>query len=362
VIVRSLHLYQFKNWESLDLSFGPGLYCITGPNGIGKTNILDAIYYLSLTKSYLSSTDSQNIRIVSNSEKATDHFMLEAKIESDSGLDHLQCIVKKGSRKIVRRNKKEYAQLFQHIGRYPVVMIAPQDSRLLLGGSEERRKFMDALLSQYDRKYLEDLILYNRILQQRNSLLKQSQSPSNELLEVLDMQMEVPGERILAARVQFMQELSPLFKENYSRLAGKEEFVDLEFSANTAPGTLRTGLRNSLGNDLRLGYTTAGPHKDDIDCTLRGQAIKRFGSQGQQKTFLTALKLSEFELLAKRSGKSPVLLLDDIFDKLDDERVSRLLQLVYQKGVKQVFITDTGPARLKSTLHTLGIEAEFIEL
>jgi DNA replication and repair protein RecF len=362
VVVRSLHLYQFKNWESLDLTLGPGLFCITGNNGVGKTNILDAIYYLSLTKSYLSSNDSQNVRLDADSGKASDHFMLEAKIETESGTDHLQCIVKRGSRKIFRRNKKEYPQLFQHIGRYPVVMIAPQDSRLLLGGSEERRKFMDALLSQYNRKYLEDLILYNRILQQRNSLLKQNQTPSAELLEVLDMQLEVPGERIIRERTVFMKELAPIFAENYTRLAGKEEFASLELSCNTALGDLRKSLRNSLGNDLRLGYTTAGPHKDDISCLLRSQVIKRFGSQGQQKTFLTALKLAEFELLAKRSGKSPILLLDDIFDKLDDSRVSRLLHAVYQRGVNQVFITDTGSERLKATLNELGIEAEFIEL
>jgi DNA replication and repair protein RecF len=353
------------NREELDLSFGPGLQCITGPNGVGKTNILEAIHYLCLTKGYLNHSDIQHIRWTPNDTNRPDFFMIEGLFKAENAEDLVQCSARRGQKKIVKRNKKEYEQLSRHIGLFPVVMVAPQDSELLSGGSEVRRRFMDLLISQYNREYLEQLMVYNKILHQRNVLLKQMAQENrkdSEILAIFDMQMEIPGEKIIEIRLEFMHFITPLFQEFYRLLSGGNENVELILETNAQAKTLRNAFWAGREDDLRLKYTSRGPHKDELACLLEGKPIRKFGSQGQQKTFLTALKLAEFEVLKSRSKRTPLLLLDDIFDKLDQRRVARLLQLLWTKAFEQVFITDTGDERLKFLLNEMGIEAEFTEL
>lgn len=361
--LESIHLLNFRNWPELELQFEPGLNLITGPNGTGKTNILDAIYTLCLGKSYLSATDTGNIRQVQNSgETAPVFFMLEGRFLRNMQPEHIQCSVRAGSKKIIKRNKKEYERIADHVGRFPVVMIAPQDSRIIHDGSDERRRFMDALISQYDTAYLEDLMRYSRVIRQRNALLKQD--PMSEHLEatlsVYDLQLQGPAERIMETRRKFINALSPIFAEHYARLSGEAEMPEIELSLSTGNLSFTEALHKSFYKDRQLRYTGCGPHRDDLEFYLNKLPVRKFASQGQQKTFLTALKLAEFSLLAEKTGLRPILLLDDIFDKLDPYRVGHLLVRVQNLG--QVIITDTDSERLPELLENLGLNAHHIPL
>ena len=348
-----ISLINFKNYDQLELNFSNKINCFVGDNGTGKTNLLDAIYYLSLTKSYFNSLDSQNIR------HGEDQFLIQAEFLREGMDEKILCGVQKNKRKIFKRNKKEYTKLSEHVGLLPVVMISPADSSLIVEGSDERRKFLNAVISQFNGEYLESMIRYNRALGQRNVLLKnfyRSGSYQPDQLEVWDEQLIRHGDYIFQQRVQFIQDLLPIFQQYYESVSEGREKVDLIYKSQLLDKDLRTLLKEHEQKDRILQYTTAGIHKDDLGMTLSGYPIKRIGSQGQQKTFLVALKLAKFDFIRKVNGFHPILLLDDVFDKFDANRVKQIIRLVADHEFGQIFITDTNPERIKNILNELTID------
>lgn len=320
------------------MEFSPNVNCFVGANGMGKSNILDAIYYLSFCRGYSCAKDACNIM------HGEDYFIIEADYEFENGTySHVCCSLKNGSRKRLKANGKDVRKISDHIGSIPLVMIAPSDSALITGGSEERRKFMDTVIMQYNSAYVESIIRYDRSLKQRNALLKQEQEPNPDVLDVVEELMAADSEVIYNERMKFTQELLPIFRELYDKLGGKEgEHVELIYRSHCERGSLRGQLREGRVKERIVGYTLHGTHKDDLELDLNGFEIKREGSQGQQKTFYIALKLAQFLLLRDRGNhRTPLLLLDDIFDKLDASRVQRIIQYVSQGDFGQIFITDT---------------------
>jgi len=333
-------LVNFKNYEQLAIEFSDRINCFVGNNGVGKTNLLDAIYYLSMCRSYFSNIDQYNIR---HNEEL---FVVQGEYITQTGYtEEILCSYKKNGRKIVKRNKKEYDRLSEHIGLIPVVMITPNDSTLITEGSEERRRLIDTIISQYNKNYLEQLILYNRTLQQRNRLLKdiagQSSSPLLEMFDIYDEQLVNAGKIIYTERKTFIDEFRPIFLEMYQQIAGKAEAVDLSYQSQLHEEDLLQLLRKNFSKDRQLEHTSVGIHKDDLLLLIDGIPAKRIASQGQQKTFLVALKLAEYSLIYKHSQKKPLLLLDDLFDKFDHQRVERLIDLTQNSLSGQIFITDT---------------------
>ncbi len=355
-----LHLLNFKNCEERELSFGPGITCLVGPNGKGKTNLLDAIYYLCFTKSFLNTADTQNIR------QNEPFFMLEGRFNRDSNEEQIQISFKRGQKKIIRRNKKEYEKMADHIGLLPAVMVCPQYTSIITGGSEERRRWLDMLLSQFDHLYLQNLINYQRILQQRNSLIKQMAESGRwdeATLTVYDEQLAKYGHDVYEVRKRFITEFVDVFREHYQFITNGVEEISLIHTSHLDNGeNLVDLLQKNRGKDRALQYTTAGIHKDDLDFSIHHLSVKKFGSQGQQKSFLMALKLAEHHFLSIQLKASPLLMLDDVFDKLDEHRVKQLLKKVSEKNYGQVFITDTGSARLKELFTELGMEASFYDI
>ena len=351
--IKKLSLLHFRNYEEATVDCSERINCFTGLNGSGKTNLLDAIHYLSLCKSFLNPVDSQNIRY------AQPFFVVQGLFDDgNGGEDNIFCSVKRGQRKIFKRNGKEYDRLSDHIGLYPLVAVSPADSVLVTGGSEERRRFMDTVISQFNRQYLEQLIAYNRILSQRNALLKQfaqGMAADDGTLEVLDLQLEQYGTPVFIARKAFIRELLPFFSANYRQLSGGAEDVELVYESKLLDKPLAQLLKESVARDKVLGHTSTGIHKDDLDFTISGHSLKRSGSQGQQKTFLIALKLAEYVFLDRASGKKPLLLLDDVHDKLDEERVTRLMDIVCGNAFGQLFITDTGAGRMHELFEGKGL-------
>ncbi len=339
-----LSLVNFKNYASANLYLDANVNIFTGLNGQGKTNVLDAIHYLTGCKSYFNPIDSQNIR------HGEDFFVVEGVFEQNENADKLYCGVKKGAKKVFRKNKTEYERLADHIGKYPSVMISPYDKDLISEGSELRRKFMDGIISQYDHKYLDDLIQYNKVLKQRNSLLKyfwENRRFEPESLEVWDIQLIDLAERIHEKRRVFVDEFMPLFRAHYDAISGGAETVEIKYQSHLGESSFEEVLKESLEKDRRSSYTNVGTHKDDLKFEIgEGHPLKKFGSQGQQKTFLIALKLAQFDAVKEHTGKTPLLLLDDIFDKIDDERVGHLMKLVSDHNFGQIFITDTHSERI----------------
>lgn len=357
--LEKIHLLQFKNYEDSEFSFVSGVNCITGDNGKGKTNLLDAIHYLCFSKSFLNPVDSQNI------QHDAPFFVLEGFFQRDGREEQLYCALKRGQKKQLKRNKKEYDRLADHIGLFPLVVISPLDGVLVTGGSEERRRFIDSLISQFDHSYLDTLIAYNRVLQQRNALLKQiaeRRSNEDDTLEVLDLQLAGLGVQVHQARTGFTSEFMEVFNRYYELVSGNQEQVSFEYISQLNDQDFVQVLKAQRDKDKRMQYTTAGVHKDDLDFKLGGFPIKRFGSQGQQKTYLAALKLAEHEFLGRKTGLQPILLLDDIFDKLDHQRVGRLIQKVSEEGVGQVFITDTGNEKISDVFRKFEVNASFVTL
>lgn len=348
-----LSLVNFKNYEQLELDFSLKINSFVGDNGTGKTNLLDAIYYLSLTKSHFNSIDTQNIR------HGEEFFLIQGDYSRDGLDEHIHIGVQKGRPKQFRRNKKEYSRLADHIGLLPVVMISPADSSLITEGSDERRKFMNAVVAQYDAEYLDSLVRYNRALSQRNVLLKtfaRSGESRQDLLEVWNRQLMEHGPDIYRKRRAFIEKLIPIFQSYYNKISGGREEIDLEYQSQLHDHPLQDLLKANEARDLAFQHTTAGIHKDDLKMSLGGYSIKRIGSQGQQKTYLVALKLAKFEYIRKINGFHPVLLLDDVFDKFDTNRVEQIIQLVSDENFGQIFITDTNRERIGRILSDLTID------
>ncbi len=352
-----LSVLQFRNHREMELEPGPQLNCITGPNGAGKTNLLDAVHYLGLCKSYFESQDGLNVL------HGEEFFLVKGALVTPEGVDDLACTVRKGHRKVFTRNRKEYDRLSEHVGRCPVVMITPYDGTLVQDGSDTRRRFLDGLIAQFDRSYLEALLRYNRALAHRNLLLKNMAGRGDLVLaEPWDEQIIVNGEAVHTVRKAFMEELVPLLLEHYAGISSGPEHVGAHYRSELGERSMREILAANWDRDLAAEHTTGGIHKDDLVFTLNEQPLKRFGSQGQQKTFLIALKLAQFDLTAKHNGTKPILLLDDIFDKIDPQRMRHLLALLGQGRFGQVIITDTDATRLHKAIDGLRTDTRFFEL
>ena len=348
--LKSLSLVKFKNYEQVELMLSPRINCFVGENGVGKTNLLDAVHYLALCKSNLNPVDTQNIRY------EQEFCVVQGVFDRMGKEENIYCGISLLKKKQFKRNQKEYKKLSEHIGLIPLVMISPFDSILINGGSEERRRFMNGVIAQYSRVYLENLIHYNRALSQRNRLLKDLSYTNGfnpEMLEIWDEQLIRYGEPIFEERKRFVDELLPSFNEIYRRISGEREMVALDYRAQLDGKGFRKGLKESVEKDRVVQYTTFGIHKDDLTMNLEGYSLKKTGSQGQQKTFLVALKLAESGFIRELTGIPPILLLDDIFDKFDATRVKQIISLVAENNFGQIFITDTNDSRLLGILSEL---------
>lgn len=345
MILNKISIINFKNIGEATLLMSPKINCFIGNNGVGKTNILDSIYYLSFCRSYFNSVDSQNIK------HGEEFFVLDGSYSDDNGnAMNVYCGMKRGAKKHFKRDKKEYKKLSLHIGLIPLIFITPNDVSLIDGGSEERRRFMDVVISQYDHSYIEALSAYNTALVQRNSLLK-VERPDETLLDIWEGEMARYGEIIYNKRDNFIKEFIPVFQSVYDRISGNKERVSLHYVSHAQRGALLDVIRNSRSKDCILGYSLHGVHRDDLNMMLGDYQMKREGSQGQNKTFVLALKLSQFDFLRRTvSNTTPLLLLDDIFDKLDADRVERIIGLVSGENYGQIFITDTNREHLDRIL------------
>jgi DNA replication and repair protein RecF len=345
--LKKLSLTNFKNYELNELEFSPKINCFTGNNGVGKTNILDAIHYLSLTKSFFNNIDSISIR------HGEEYFIIQGDFVRDGKEDNIYCAFQSQKQKLLKRNGKEYQKLSDHIGRFPVVMISPADSALITEGSEDRRRFMNKIISQYNPEYLESVLRYNKALQQRNKLLKDFRSTGNfdtDAISIWDIQLVKYGNFIYNERQVLANELIPVFQEYYTLISSGKERVKLKYRSHLNDGNFQDSLINSLSKDRALEYTTVGIHKDDLLLEMDGFSVKTLGSQGQQKSYLVALKLAKFDYIKRKARFSPILLLDDIFDKFDAERVEQIIRLVGNHRFGQIFITDTHQDRLQEIL------------
>jgi len=351
--LKNLTISNFKNYTEASLEFSEKINCFIGDNGEGKTNLLDAIYYLSFCKSYFNLVDMQNIR------HESDYFAIHGQyIRKDEHKDMVSCIQKRNQRKVFKINKKEYERLADHIGLFPLVMISPYDHDLINEGSEVRRKYIDSVISQFDRIYLDDLMNYNKALQQRNALLKQFAENNrfdNANIEIWNIHLQKHGENIYQKRKVFLEEFMPLFQRFFAFISGGKEKVDITYISQLNNNDMEGLLKDNLQRDRSLQYTSVGIHKDDLDFTMDGFAVKKFGSQGQQKSFFIALKLAQFEYTKNIKGFKPILLFDDIFDKLDTARVEQLIKLVADENFKQVFITDTQTERIVNVFKKINI-------
>ena len=349
MILKRISILNYKNLEQVELSFSPKLNCFFGQNGMGKTNLLDAVYFLSFCKSAGNPIDSQNIY------HDADFFVIQGFYEAADGTpEEIYCGMKRRQKKQFKRNKKEYTRLSDHIGFLPLVMVSPADSELIAGGSDERRRFMDVVISQYDKEYLDALIRYNKALVQRNTLLKSEQPVEEELFLVWEEMMAQAGEVVFRKREAFIREFIPIFQSFYSFISQDREKVGLSYDSHARDASLLEVLKESRARDQIMGYSLRGVHKDELNMLLGDFPIKREGSQGQNKTYLVALKLAQFDFLKRTGTTVPLLLLDDIFDKLDASRVEQIIKLVAGDSFGQIFITDTNREHLDRILHKVG--------
>jgi len=350
--LQKLNLANFKNYPAIELGFSDKINCFVGNNGVGKTNLLDAIHYLSFCKSYFNIIDTQNIR------HDEDFFMIQGVfVKNPESPDSLICTQKRNQRKVVKLNKKEYERLSDHIGLFPLVMISPHDSNIIYEGSEERRRFIDSFISQFDRVYLDTLINYNKALYQRNSLLKifyETRSFDKDALEIWDSQLITLGTKIHSKRLSFIEDFTPFFNRFYQYISGNKEQVSITYDSHLNDNSFEVMLTESLPKDRMVQYTTTGIHKDDLIFAINGFQLRKFGSQGQQKSFTIAIKLAQFEYTKNSKGFKPILLFDDIFDKLDDERVEHIIKLATDHNFGQVFITDTQKDRIVNTMKKIN--------
>ena len=358
--LRTIQLTNFKSYTDAAFSFNSNVNGVVGANGSGKTNLLDAIHYLSFGKSCFSAKDVSSVRL------GTDFFALHGDFaDEDSGnTTQVSCVYKNGT-KSLKANKKEYDRLSDHVGLFPVVMVSPYDSDIINDGSEVRRKFFDKIISQFDKIYLQHLIHYKKLLLQRNALLRQQMETRHadlSLLQVVDYQMMEDGIQLFQRRRQFIEDIRPMFLEHYRQLTQGREEVDIRYESELAETRYDEGLAKAFPADSKCGFTTFGVHKDDYDFTIDGNPVKHFGSQGQQKSFSLALRLSQFDYAFAYNKRKPILLLDDIFDKLDRSRITELLNMVGQEHFGQVFISDTDETRVRAILGEHGIAHEIFEI
>ena len=346
MILKRISILNYKNLEQVELNFSAKLNCFFGQNGMGKTNLLDAVYFLSFCKSAGNPIDSQNIR------HEQDFFVIQGFYEAMDGTpEEIYCGMKRRSKKQFKRNKKEYSRLSDHIGFIPLVMVSPADSELIAGGCDERRRCMDVVISQYDK---ESLIRYNKALVQRNTLLKSEHPIEEELFLVWEEMMAQAGEVVFRKREAFISEFIPIFQSFYSYISQDKEQVGLTYESHARNASLLEVLKESRVRDKIMGYSLRGIHKDELNMLLGDFPIKREGSQGQNKTYLVALKLAQFDFLKRTGSTVPLLLLDDIFDKLDASRVEQIVKLVAGDNFGQIFITDTNREHLDRILYKVG--------
>ncbi len=359
LLLQHISLVQFKNYSNRSFDFTERIIGICGKNGVGKTNLLDAIHYLCFTKSYFTRLDSNNV------QHGNTGFRLEGNFELHDKIEKAVCILRETGRKEFLINDSPYEKFSQHIGRYPCVVIAPDDAELITGDSKERRTFLDALLCQLDAEYMQHLIVYKKILEQRNSLLKSFEETGGrnfELLDVLDEQLIKPGDYVFNKRKEFLVSFLPVAKHLYNGISQKDEEVNLFYESELLQASFAELLKVNRSRDCFAQRTTSGIHRDDLDIQLSNQPFKSIASQGQRKSLLFALKLAEMEVLRKEKGFAPLLLLDDVFEKLDEDRISNLLTKVCVENEGQVFITDTNEERLKQHLDALAVQYQLIEL
>ncbi|MDC6352168.1 DNA replication/repair protein RecF [Zeaxanthinibacter sp. PT1] len=350
MFLKKISLVNYKNFDSGEFEFDSKINAFVGANGVGKTNVLDAVYHLCFGKSYFNPISSQNIR------HGEDFFMIEGVFQKEEREERIVCSLKKGSKKVIKRNGKAYERFSDHIGLLPLVMISPADRDLIIEGSETRRKFIDGVIAQSDKDYLQALIHYNKVLMQRNSLLKYfavNHRFDPATLEVYNEQLSHYGSLIFERRKQFISEFIDTFREQYKVISGGHEVIGLEYDSKLHEEELGSLLKNNLEKDRALQYTSVGTHKDDLKFTIDEHPIKKFGSQGQQKTFLIALKFAQFHFIKAHAATTPVLLLDDIFDKLDENRVKHIITLVEDDNFGQIFLSDTHRERTEEIVKSI---------
>jgi DNA replication and repair protein RecF len=359
--LKNLRIINFKNYREANLDFTDKINCFVGANGAGKTNLLDAVHYLSFCKSYFNPIDSQNIN------HAEDFFAIHGTYikNGDESTGKVSCVQKRNQRKQFMQNGKEYDRLADHIGLYPLVMISPYDRDLINDGSEARRRYIDSVISQFDKIYLDDLINYNKALYQRNSQLKEFAERryfDRSLLEIWDEQLIKYGTEIHLKRTSFIRDFLPVFNQYFSIISGDRETVSITYDSQLHEQPFNELLSKNMDKDRAMRYSTAGIHKDDLVFEIGSYPVKRFGSQGQQKSFVIAIKLAQFEYTRNVKGFKPILLFDDIFDKLDENRVTQLVQLVSQDSFGQVFISDTQYERVEKLAKSLTIRFHVWEI
>ena len=359
MIIRKLSLINFKNHPSKSFDFSPQINCFVGHNGVGKTNVLDALHYISVGKSFLGNSDLSNVQF------NEDFFAIEAEIFDGEKDTIIKVQQPKDSKKVIKKNDKTYERMADHIGFLPSVMISPYDSNLISDSGESRRKFLDGMISQTDSQYLFNIIQYQKTLKQRNALLKYFQKNRTfdpDSLEIYNEPLIKFGSKIFEKRNQFVSELNPVVQHFYKIISGGKETVALAYSSDLAEISMEILLKENLEKDRVLTYTSSGIHKDDLLFEMNGNLIKKTGSQGQQKSFLISLKLAQIKKIKELTGKNPILLLDDIFDKLDDHRVSQLISLINQENFGQMFITDTHKDRTEAVVKRINEESRVFEI
>ena len=341
--LKRLSLLNFKNLSQTDIALSEGINCFVGDNGAGKTNVLDAIYYLSMSKSAFTMTDGQSVR------HGEEFFFTEGTYSTDGGgQEQVVCSFSRRTGKVLKRNGKEYDRVADHVGLFPVVIVSPRDTDLITDAAEERRRYLNGFISQLDRVYLNSIMRYNAVLTERNRFLKGSSDEA--MLQIYDMQLAEHGTRVYEARQKMVERLSPMVAEYYRTLSDDREQVEIEYRSELQDMPMQDILLRARERDIVNQFTTAGVHRDDLVFRIGGYPLRKYGSQGQQKSFLIALKLAQYRLLAEATGEKPILLLDDLFDKLDMGRVEQLLTIVSHDDFGQICITDCNKVRLESTL------------
>ena len=357
--LQRLSLTNYKNISVASYTFDARINCFIGKNGVGKSNVLDAIYHLCFGKGYFNPSAIQNIQF------ERDFFVLDGVFEKQEREEHIICSLKRGAKKTIKRNGKIYDKISAHIGLLPLVIISPSDRDLIIEGSATRRKFIDGVMGQTDKSYLQDLLNYNKVVAQRNALLKYfvaNQTFDPTTLEIYNEQLIQLGTQIHQKRVAFLKTFIPIVKSHYKSISEREETIEIEYESDLHQLDFRTLLDQNLTKDRSAQFTTAGPHKEDLNFLIHAQPIKKFGSQGQQKSFLIALKLAQFDFIKAQAGVPPIVLLDDVFDKLDQDRVSLIMQLVERDHFGQIFLSDTHQERTLAALATTQLSYTLFEL